>query len=261
MSFRSLFDLSGKHVLATGAGGGIGATVCQGFCDFGAEVACLDISEEIAERTARALVKAGGKAIPVVCDVRDPQQVEQAVAYVLGKFGKIDVLMNLAGAGRPIAATEVTVEDWEGIFNVFLRSTFLFCKFVGRHMLERGKGSIINVSSVASVIALGYGTACYSAAKAGVNGLTRELAIEWAKQGIRVNAIAPCQIDTPGLRETLADPVYGGEKLMKSFLEIIPRGQLGRPDELVGPCIFLASDASSIVTGHVLMVDAGVSIK
>jgi NAD(P)-dependent dehydrogenase (short-subunit alcohol dehydrogenase family) len=255
MSFRGLFDLTGKHVLATGAGGGIGTTVCRGFCDFGAEVACLDISEEIANRTAEGLVKAGGKAIPVVCDVRDPKQVEEAVAYVVKKFGKIDVLMNLAGAGKPIAATDVTVEEWEGIFNVFLRSTFLFCQFVGRHMIERGKGSIINVSSIASVIALGYGTAGYSAAKAGVNGLTRELAIEWAKKGIRVNAIAPCQI------ETLADPVYGGEKLMKSFLDNIPRGALGRPDELVGPCIFLASDASSIVTGHLLMVDAGVSIK
>jgi NAD(P)-dependent dehydrogenase (short-subunit alcohol dehydrogenase family) len=261
MSFRNLFDLTGKHVLATGAGGGIGTTVCRGFSDFGAEVACLDISEEIANRTANDLVKAGGKAIAVVCDVRDPEQVKQAVAYVLEKFSKIDVLMNLAGAGKPIAATDVTVDEWEGIFNVFLRSTFLFCQAVGRHMLERGKGSIINVSSVASVIALGYGTAGYSAAKAGVNGLTRELAVEWAKKGIRVNAIAPCQIDTPGLRATLADPVYGGEKLMKSFLEIIPRGALGRPDELVGPCIFLASDASSIVTGHVLMVDAGVSIK
>jgi NAD(P)-dependent dehydrogenase (short-subunit alcohol dehydrogenase family) len=261
MSFRSLFDLTGKHVLATGAGGGIGTTVCRGFSDFGAEVACLDISEEIATRIANDLVKSGGKAIPVVCDVRDPEQVKQAVDYVIKKFGKIDVLMNLAGAGKPIAATDVTVEQWEGIFSVFLRSTFLFCQAVGRHMLERGKGSIINVSSVASVIALGYGTAGYSAAKAGVNGLTRELAIEWAKNGIRVNAIAPCQIDTPGLRDTLADPVYGGEKLLKSFLEIIPRGALGRPDELVGPCVFLASDASSIVTGHVLMVDAGVSIK
>ena len=147
MSFRNLFDLTGKHVLATGAGGGIGTTVCRGFCDFGAEVACLDINEEIAARIANDLVKAGGKAIPVVCDVRDPQQIERAVAYVLEKFGKIDVLMKLAGAGKPIAATDVTVEQWEGIFQVFLRSTFLFCQSVGRHMLSEARPELLPIAT------------------------------------------------------------------------------------------------------------------
>ncbi len=261
MSFRNLFDLTGKVALATGAGGGIGTAVCQGFSEFGATVACLDISEQIAGRVADKIVKSGGKALPVVCDVRETDQIERAVAYVLEKLGQIDVLMNLAGKGMMKPATDFTVEEWDSMFHVYLRSTYLFCKFVGKHMLERGKGSIINVSSVASVTALGIGTAPYSATKAGVNGLTRELALEWATRGVRVNAIAPCPIDTPDMRAAIADPHFGGEKLLKAYLDAIPRRTLGQPEEIVGPCVFLASDASSIVTGHLLMVDAGWSIK
>ena len=261
MNSRDLFDLTGKHALVTGAGGGIGRAVCRGFCDFGAEVACLDINEEIASAAAEALLKSGGKALPVVCDVRDPQQIEHAVSYVLEKFGRVDILVNLAGKGILKPVIEFALEEWEEMIQVYLRSTFLFSKAVGQHMLERGKGSIINVSSVASVAALGRGTAPYAAAKAGVNALAREMTLEWAKKGVRVNAIAPCQIDSPRLRTMLKDPRFGGEKLMDTWLEAIPMGRLGRPEELIGPCIFLASDASSLVTGHTLMVDGGYTIK
>jgi NAD(P)-dependent dehydrogenase (short-subunit alcohol dehydrogenase family) len=114
---------------------------------------------------------------------------------------------------------------------------------------------------VASVAALGRGTGPYSAAKAGVNALTRELAVEWAKSGVRVNAIAPCQIDTPQLRKLLVDPQFDADKLMNTWLNAIPMGRIGEPHEVAGPCIFLASDAASLITGHVLLVDGGYTIK
>lgn len=134
------------------------------------------------------------------------------------------------------------------------------CQEVGRHMVARATGSIINISSVASVVALGRGTAPYSAVKAGVNALTRELAVEWARSGVRVNAVAPCQIDTPELRSVLNNPQFVPEELMDKWLNAIPLGRLGKPEEIVGPCIFLASDLSSLVTGHILMADGGYTI-
>jgi NAD(P)-dependent dehydrogenase (short-subunit alcohol dehydrogenase family) len=259
---ESIFSLAGKRTLVVGAGGAIGLAICQGFVDGGAHVACLDISEEIAAGAVRSVQERGDpEAFPVTCDVRDPLEVQRAVSEVLDRFGSIDVLVNSAGNGILKPAIEFTLDDWEDTINVYLRSTFLFAKFVGKSMVERGQGSIINISSVASLVALGRGTAAYGAAKAGVNALTRELALEWAKKGVRVNAIAPCQIDTPQLRKLLVDPQFDPDKLMNAWLEAIPMGRIGLPQEIVGPCVFLASDASSLVTGHVLSVDGGYTIK
>ena len=262
MNLRGIFGLTGKHALVTGAGGGLGLAISQGFADFGAHVACLDISDEIATEAAQAVQRRGDQhGFPVVCDVRDPQQIERAVAEVLERFGKIDILVNLAGNGILKPAIEFTLEGWEETMHVYLRSAFLFSKLVGRNMVERGSGNIINISSVASMVALGRGTAAYAVAKAGINALTRELALEWAKKGVRVNAIAPCQVDTPQLRKLLTDPQFHPDKLMNTWLDAIAIGRLGRPEEIAGPCIFLASDASSLMTGHVLIVDGGYTIK
>ena len=259
---RNIFALTGKHALVTGGGGAIGLAICQGLADMGAHVACLDISEEIATSAAQALQQGGDhQAFPVICDVRDPVQIHRAVTEVLDRFGRIDILVNVAGNGILKPAIDFTMDDWEETMHVYLRSTFLFAKLVGRTMIERGSGSIINISSVASVAALGRGTAAYAAAKAGVNALTRELALEWAKKGVRVNAIAPCQIDTPQLRKLLVDPQFDREKLMNTWLDAIPMGRVGQPQEIAGPCIFLASDAASLITGHVLLVDGGYTIK
>jgi NAD(P)-dependent dehydrogenase (short-subunit alcohol dehydrogenase family) len=262
MDIPGIFDLTGKHALVTGAGGAIGQAICQGFAEAGAHLACLDISTEIATAAVQAVRQKGDEqAFSIVCDVRDPQQIQLSVDQVIAKFGKIDILVNLAGNGILKPALELTMDDWEETIHVYLRSTFLFSKQVGRSMVERGSGSIINISSVASLVALGRGTAAYAATKAGINGLTRELALEWAKKGVRVNAIAPCQIDTPQLRKLLVDPQFDPDKLMKTWLDAIPMGRIGQPQEIAGPCIFLASDASSLVTGHVLVVDGGYTIK
>lgn len=262
MNLRKLFDLTGKHALVTGAGGAIGSAISQGFAEFGAHVACLDISREIAAVAAQTVRESGDtEALPITCDVRDPQQIQHAVKEVLESFGKIDILVQAAGNGILKPTTEFTLDDWEETIRVYLRSTFVFAKLVGGEMIKRGKGSIINISSVASTVALGRGTAAYGAAKAGVNGLTRELALEWAKDGVRVNAVAPCQIDTPQLRKLLNDPQFDPDKLMGTWLDAIAMGRIGQPHEIAGPCIFLASEASSLVTGHVLFVDGGYTIK
>ena len=261
MNFRKMFDLAGKHALVVGAGGAIGLSICRGLSEFGACITCLDINEEITAGAASAVESDGRRAFPVSCDVREVEQIHRAVAKVVGQFGSIDILVQTAGNGILKPTVEFTLEDWEETMRVYLQSTFLFAKLVGAEMIKRRSGSIINISSVASVVALGRGTAAYSAAKAGVNGLTRELALEWAKLGVRVNAIAPCQIDTPQLRRLLSDPQFDPDTLMKTWLDAIPMGRLGEPEEIVGPCIFLASDASSLVTGQVLLVDGGYTIK
>ena len=255
-----LFDLSGKQAIITGAGGGLGTALCRGFAACGARIACLDINFDIAASAVRAAEQCGGEGIPVVCDVSQPDQIKQCIQTTLEAFGHVDILVNLAGRGILTPATEISLQQSDHVINVFLRSTFLFCQAVGKHMIERGTGSIINVSSIASLVALGCGVAPYSAAKAGINALTRELAVEWARKGVRVNAIAPCRILTPPLQEQLDDPSTDSEELMANWTDSIPIGRLGRPEEIVGPAIFLASSASSLVTGHVLAVDGGYTI-
>jgi NAD(P)-dependent dehydrogenase (short-subunit alcohol dehydrogenase family) len=262
VDLKGIFGLNGKHALVTGAGGGLGLAISQGFADFGAHVACLDISEEAANNAAEAVRRSGDQeSFPIICDVRDPAQIAGAVDGVLKRFGKIDILVNAAGNGILKPALEFTLAEWDDTINVYLRSAFLFATLVGRGMIERGYGNIINISSVASGVALGRGTAPYAAAKAGMNALTRELALEWAKKGIRVNAVAPCQVDTPQLRRVLSDPQFDSEKLMTTWLDAIAIGRLGCPKEIAGPCIFLASEASSLITGQVLFVDGGYTIK
>ncbi len=255
-----LFDLSGKHALITGAGGGIGTALCRGFAASGAKIACLDIDAHIARSAVDAVKQCGAEGIPVVCDVSEPDQVKRSVEATIEKFGRLDILVNLAGRGLLKPATEISLPEWDHVINVFLRSTFLFCQAVGKHMVERGAGSIINVSSIASLVAMGRGIAPYSAAKAGINALTRELAVEWARKGVRVNAIAPCRILTAPLQDQLDDPATDSEELMAGWTDSIPMGRLGIPEEIVGPAIFLASNASSLVTGHVLAVDGGYTI-
>ena len=256
-TLHNLFDLSGKHALVTGAGGGIGLAICKGFSANGANVACLDIDTHIAQSAVDAVHRYGGEAIPVVCDVSHPDEITRSVDSTIERFGKLDILVNLAGRGLLKPATDISLQEWDHVIQVFLHSTFLFCQAVGKHMLNRGTGSIINMSSIASLVALGRGVAPYSAAKAGINALTPELAIEWAKKGVRVNAIAPCHILTAPLQDQLDDPATDAEQLMGSWTEKIPIGRLGTPEEIVGPAVFLASDASSLVTGHILAVDGG----
>ena len=257
----SLFDLRGRHAIVTGAGGGLGLAICGGFARQGADVTCLDLTEEIAASAVERVSACGRQAFAVACDVRRPEAIEGAVAGSLAQFGRIDILVNLAGKGILKPTLDYTLQDWDEMVHTYLRSTFLFCQAAGGQMIRQSKGAIINISSISSIVALGRGTAAYAAVKAGVNGLTRELAVEWARSGVRVNAIAPCQIATPQLRAQMEDPQFDSAQLMDTWLKAIPMGRIGDPEELVGPCLFLASDASSLVTGHVLVVDGGYTAK
>jgi len=256
-NLRKLFDLTGRVALITGAGAGFGEALAVGFAEYGCDVAAADVNLETARRTAEKVTKAGRRSLAVRVDVGSPESIKAVVATVVKELGTIDILVNSAGISHHRPALELPVEDWDRVLDVNLRGTFLCCQAAGRVMTAKHRGSVINFSSIAGVVGMGRGNNAYCASKGGVNALTKQLAIEWASLGVRVNAIAPCQFLTPGLEEVMADRQFEREKLMKTWTEGIPLGRVGKPEEMVGPALFLASDASSMVTGVVLPVDGG----
>lgn len=258
------FDLTGKVALICGGGGALGAAVGRGFAQHGADVAIADLRPEAAEAAAAACAATGAKrtlALPL--DLTREADVDAAVHQVSEKLGGLDILVTVAGSGVGRPVLEMTLEEFNHSLGLYLSGAFLACRAAGRQMVRQGRGgSVINVSSIASLVALGRGTAGYAAAKAGLNALTREAALEWAPHRIRVNAIAPSQFRTPALDKVLDDPKLGGrETLSAKMLANIPLGRFGEPEDLVGPCIFLACDAAAMVTGHVMLVDGGYTIR
>jgi NAD(P)-dependent dehydrogenase (short-subunit alcohol dehydrogenase family) len=253
-TFKKLFDLTGKVALVTGGGTGLGRSICEGYAQFGAAVAVVDIDKSLADETCRAIRDAGGKAVAIRCDVTKIADVKSAVLACAEELGLIDILVNNAGTLKRAPAEEMTDEAWDLIINVNLKGPFLFCREVGKDMIRRGKGGrIINIASIAALVGLETGNVNYSASKGGIIAMTRCLAIEWAKHKILVNAIAPTHMRTPFLERVLKDKPEN----LQYFLNNIPLGRLGEPADIVGPAIFLASDAAALVTGHTLVVDGG----
>src|SRR5277367_3709546 len=255
--FRQMFDLTGKVALITGAGVGFGEAISLGFADFGCDIAAWDLTIENPRRTAEKVRKKGRRAMALQANVAVPSDIPAMVDATVKEFGKIDILVNCAGIPQHNPAESTPVETWDQVLDINLRGTFLACQAAARVMLEKKSGVIVNFSSIAGSVGVGRGANAYCASKGGVETLTKQLALEWADRGIRVNAIAPCQFMTPGLVEVMAKPQFDPAKLMETWVTNIPLGRVGEPDEIVGPALFLASKASSMVTGIIMPVDGG----
>lgn len=249
---RDLFDLNGRIGMVTGAAAGLGEAITYGLAAFGADVVAADIDADGVGRVCENVKAMGREAVPIKCDVRSAEEIQSMVAQCMDRFGRIDILVNNAGIARRALAEEMTRGDWDDVLAVDLTGPFLCCQQVGRVMIRQGGGRIINIASVAGLVGLKTGNANYCAAKGGVISMTRALALEWAQYNVLVNAIAPTHIRTPLIEALLKDP----EK-KAYFLGNIPLGRLGEVKEIVGPVVFLASDAATLITGTVLCVDGG----
>lgn len=252
--YENIFRLDGKIAVLPGGAGGIGSALARGLAEYGADVVIAGRSLDHARRAADEVATTGRRAVGMTVEVTDPESVDRLFRQVQEEFGRVDVLINCAGTQYEAPAQDFPIAEFERVMDVNVKGTFLTCQAAGRIMIAQGGGSIINLSSVRGQLAIRRGYAAYTPSKAAVNNLTRQLATEWAPYNVRVNAIAPTFIETPLVAEMLAN-----EEFRRSLTQRIPLGRVGTPADLVGATIFLASPASSFVTGHILLVDGGVT--
>jgi NAD(P)-dependent dehydrogenase (short-subunit alcohol dehydrogenase family) len=249
---RQLFDLSGRTAIVTGGSRGLGREMAEGLGEAGANLVLCARRAEWLTPTVAELSAAGLKVVGHECDVSNPSQVQAVVDLAVRTFGTLDILVNNAGVSWGAAPEEMPLDKWHTVLDANLTGAFLFAQAAGREMLKRKSGSIINIASVAGIQGLVNGPhyAGYAASKAGLMGLTRELAASWGRSGIRVNAIAP-----GFFHSRLADAVIPlAEPAIQAFN---PIARVGNPGELKGVCVFLASDAASYITGQTIVVDGG----
>jgi 2-deoxy-D-gluconate 3-dehydrogenase len=247
------FSLNGKVALITGSGSGIGRTIAIGLAQAGADLVITELPDkkDKAQETARAVMELGRKALAVELDVTDLISIRNMAEASMDMFGRVDILVNNAGVIIRKKAIDVTEQDWDRVLDVNLKGVFFTCQAIGKVMINQGSGKIINMASINGVVG-SVERAAYTASKAGLINMTRTLAAEWAEFGIHVNAIGPTYMTTP-LTESLFEQEEFREQLFSR--QLIQRA--GRPEDLVGAVLFLASSASDLVTGHTIMVDGG----
>lgn len=253
MHVRELFDLKGKVAIVTGGSRGLGREIAIGLGEAGASLAMTARREPGLTETSAELAKMGIDCLPIVADVSRAEDVKDVVARTLEKWGKIDILVNNAGVVWAQPPEEMSLEKWDYVMNINARGTFICCQEAGREMIRQKSGVIINVSSAVGVSAIDPRSGQfigYQASKAGINIMTKQLAVEWGPHNIRVNAIAPSFLAT---RLTNALVERTGENMIRW----VPLGRIGRADEIKGIAVFLASDASSYITGQIICVDGG----
>jgi NAD(P)-dependent dehydrogenase (short-subunit alcohol dehydrogenase family) len=251
--FSKLFDLTSRVALVSGAAQGMGQAMAIALAEAGADLTLADTNTTGVRKTAEQIAVLGRRALPVTCDVSEPAQIRAMFMQVDREFGRIDILGNVAGEAKRDRPEAISLDDVEWTWRNLVYGRFCCCQEAGRRMLAAGRGSIINIGSLASITALGRGHIAYSMAMGAVAQMTRELSTEWSGRGVRVNAILPAQVVNPGLEERMnADP-----SLRARFLSGIPAGRLGRPEDIRGLAVFLASDASAWITGTLIPMDGG----
>ena len=252
---KDMFKLDGKIAIVTGGAGGIGEALAMGIGLHGATVVVSSRSQAAIEKVAKQITEASGNpAIAITSDVTDEGSVQNLVDRVMEKYGKIDILVNAMGMNIKRDAFEFPMEDWEKLFDVNVKGTMVACKIVGNVMRKQKAGAIVNLSSVRGIRGYTGGNTGYCATKGAVELITKALALEWAPHNIRVNALGPALVITPGTKHIAEDP-----KLAKKYASAVPLGRIGMPEDMAGAVNFLVSDAASFVTGQTIYVDGGLT--
>jgi len=249
---QELFGLSGKKALVVGGAGGLGRVQARALAGAGAQVAVCDLDRAACQEVVKEVEALGGRGAAYGMDIRSKQSVTKAAALVLGEQGRIDILCNTAGVNHRVPLLEYPEEEWDRVLETNLKGIFLVSQAVVPQMIDRGYGKVINMSSIMGRVTY-FNQAAYCSSKGGVDQLTRVMALEWAKDGVRVNAISPTYIETPLVRKVLEDEPERVEFINRRT----PMGRLGRAEELMGLTIFLASPASDLMTGQSICIDGG----
>jgi len=250
MAYSGL-SLDGRVAVVVGGTTGIGRTLALGLAEAGADVVATSRRVEQVEETATALEAKGRRTVRVTSDITDKSSLESLLAKTVEKFGKVDILVNSAGAIKRVPTLEMEDSTWDSIIATNLTGTLRSCQVFGRHMLERGYGRIVNIASLNTFVSF-FEVTAYASSKAGVAGLTRSLAVEWGPRGVIVNAVAPGVFRTALNQQLLDGTDRGKELLMRT-----PLKRFGKLEELVGPTVFLASESASFVNGQIITVDGG----
>jgi len=246
------FCLTDKVALVTGAGRGIGKSIALGFAEAGANVAVISRTLSEIEETCKEIESFGAKGIGLVCDVSKVTDIRKMVMMVLAKFDKIDILVNNAGISPFVVPIEEVREDgWDKVINTNLKGIFFLTQEVGKHMIKRRQGKVINIASIGGIVGFP-GQAPYCISKAGIIMLTKMFALEWGKYNINVNALAPGMVET-----RLTEKLRQDENYTKDRLKRIPLNRFAKPEEMVGAALFLASDFSNYMTGQTIFIDGG----